>query len=120
MQLGSGLRVRASPKPPNISHPSASSLEIIFGLVENLPDSGPNDTIEIYLKFRAANNPLVLSGRSLDLTAVLNFDTGSDVITKAFRIIGPLLKPLLSIFKTVNVSLCYRYILKRAPQSCLV
>lgn len=97
VQLGNGVR------PPNISHPKDSSLEIIFGLLENLPGSGANDTIKIFLKFRTANEPLVLSGRPFDLTAVLNFDAGSDVIAQTFLIVGPLLKPLLFINKTVQV-----------------
>ena len=103
VQLGNGVR------PPNISHPKDSSLEIIFGLLENLPGSGANDTIKIFLKFRTANEPLVLSGRSFDLTAVLNFDAGSDVIAKTFLIVGPLLKPLLFINKTVQVRRLFYY-----------
>lgn len=100
IQFGNGLTVQNF---PNISHPKENSLEITFGLVENLPGSGPNDTIEIFLKFRTAYEPLVLSGRSLELTALLQFDSGSDVVAKGFLVVGPLLKPLLEINKTVEV-----------------
>ena len=88
---------------PNITFVNHVSLNVAFGLLENLPGSGPNDTVEIFLKFGTANNPLVLSGRPLYLTALLNFDAGSDSSSKKFKIIGPLLKPLLSINKTVKV-----------------
>ena len=97
---GNGLIVQL---PPTISRPNVTSLSIPFGLVENLPGSSPNDTVEIFLQFRTANEPLLLSGRPLDLTAILNFDAGSDTITKKFLIVGPLLKPLLTINKTVEV-----------------
>lgn len=97
---GNGLTVQMS---PTISRPQNASLNITFGLVENLPGSGTNDTVEIFLKFTTANKSLVLSGRPLYLTAILNFDVGFDEITKKFLIIGPLLKPLLSISKTVEV-----------------
>ena len=88
---------------PNITFVNHVSLNVAFGLLENLPGSGPDDTVEIFLKFGTANNPLVLSGRPLYLTALLNFDAGSDSSSKKFKIIGPLLKPLLSINKTVKV-----------------
>ncbi|CAH3166800.1 unnamed protein product, partial [Porites evermanni] len=88
---------------PNITFVNHVSLNVAFGLLENLPGSGPNDTVEIFLKFGTANNPLVLSGRPLYLTALLNFDAGSDSSSKKFKIVGPLLKPLLSINKTVKV-----------------
>ena len=88
---------------PNITFVNHVSLNVAFGLLENLPGSGPNDTVKIFLKFGTANNPLVLSGRPLYLTALLNFDAGSDSSSKKFKIIGPLLKPLLSINKTVKV-----------------
>ena len=81
-----------------------ASLNVPFGLIENLPGSGPDDTVEIFLKFRTANDSLVLSGRPVRLAAVLKFDAGSDNLTKTFMIVGPLLKPLLSINKTVKVS----------------
>lgn len=100
IQFGNGLTVQIF---PNITRPKENSLEITFGLVENLPGSGPNDTIEIFLKFRTAYEPLVLSGRSLELTALYQFDSGSDVVAKGFLVVGPLLKPLLEINKTVEV-----------------
>ena len=78
-------------------------VNVAIGSVSNLPGSGPNDTIEIFLKFQTANRPLVLSGRPLSLLATLNFDAGSDASVKKFLIIGPLLKPLLSIVKTAEV-----------------
>lgn len=100
VKCGNGLTVQSC---PNISRPKENSLEITFGLVENLPGSSPNDTIEIFLKFKTAYEPLVLSGRSVELTALLQFDSGSDVVAKGFLVVGPLLKPLLEINKTVEV-----------------
>lgn len=100
VKRGNGLIVQL---PPMISQPNVASLSIPFGLVENLPGSSPNDTVEIFLQFSTANKPLVLSGRPLDLTVILNFDAGSNTITKQFLIVGPLLKPLLTINKTVEV-----------------
>jgi len=101
VKLGDGLTVFQSPTitPVNVN----KALNIAFGSVLNLPGSGPNDTIEIFVKFQTANRPLVLSGRPLSLLATLNFDAGSDFSVKKFVIIGPLLKPLLSIIKTVEV-----------------
>lgn len=101
VKLGDGLTVFQSPTitPVNVN----KALIIAFGSVLNLPGSGPNDTIEIFVKFQTANRPLVLSGRPLSLLATLNFDAGSDSSVKKFVIIGPLLKPLLSIIKTVEV-----------------
>ena len=48
------------------------AVNVAFGSVLNLPGSGPNDTIEIFLKFRTANRPLVLSERPLSLFVTLN------------------------------------------------
>ena len=101
MKHGDGLTLSQLPTITEVSVNEA--LNVAFGTVVNLPGSGPNDTIEIFLKFRTANRPLVLSGRSLSLLATLNFDAGSDSSVKEFVIIGPLLKPLLSIVKTVEV-----------------
>ena len=101
VKLGDGLTVFQSPTitPVNVN----KALNVALGSVLNLPGSGPNDTIEIFVKFQTANRPLVLSGRPLSLLATLNFDAGSDSSVKKFVIIGPLLKPLLSIIKTVEV-----------------
>ena len=92
---------------PNIAVVNPASLNVAFGSVLNLPGSGSNDTIEIFLKFNTANKPLVLSGRPLHLTALLKFDAGSDASRKQFVIVGPLLKPLLSIIKTVEVNVFF-------------
>ena len=100
VKYGDGLTLS---QIPNITQVNLASLNIAFGSVLNLPGSGPNDTLEIFLKFSTANNPLVLSGRPLRLTAILKFDAGSDASNKEFLIVGPLLKPLLSIVKTVKV-----------------
>ena len=101
VNYGDGLTLSQLPTitPVNVNE----AVNIAFGSVLNLPGSGPNDTIEIFLKFRTANRPLVLSGRPLSLLATLKFDAGSDVSVKKFLIIGPLLKPLLTIVKTVEV-----------------
>lgn len=101
VKLGDGLTVFQSPTitPVDVN----KALNVALGSVLNLPGSGPNDTIEIFVKFQTANRPLVLSGRPLSLLATLNFDAGSDSSVKKFVIIGPLLKPLLSIIKTVEV-----------------
>ena len=98
---GDGLTLSQLPTitPVNVNE----AVKVAFGSVLNLPGSGPNDTIEIFLKFRTANRPLVLSGRPLSLLATLTFDAGSDASVKRFLIIGPLLKPLLTIVKTVEV-----------------
>ena len=100
VKYGDGLTLS---QIPNITQVNLASLNIAFGSVLNLPGSGPNDTIEIFLTFSTANNPLVLSGRPLRLTAILKFDAGSDASNKEFLIVGPLLKPLLSIVKNVEV-----------------
>ena len=101
MKHGDGLTLSQSPTitPVNVNE----AVNVAFGSVLNLPGSGPNDTIEIFLKFRTANRPLVLSGRPLSLLATLMFDSGSDASVKKFVIIGPLLKPLVTIVKTVEV-----------------
>ena len=101
VNYGDGLTLSQLPTitPVNVNE----AVNIAFGSVLNLPGSGPNDTIEIFLKFRTANRPLVLSGRPLSLLATLKFDAGSDAFVKKFLIIGPLLKPLLTIVKTVEV-----------------
>ena len=98
---GNGLTLSQAPTitPVNVNE----GVNVAIGSVSNLPGSGPNDTIEIFLKFQTANRPLVLSGRPLSLLATLNFDAGSDASVKKFLIIGPLLKPLLSIVKTAEV-----------------
>lgn len=101
VKYGNGLSLSQF---PNITQANLASLNVDFGSVLNLPGSGPNDTIEIFLKFSTANKPLVLSGRLLRLTAILKFDAGSDAFSKEFLIVGPLLKPLLSIIKTVEVN----------------
>ena len=88
---------------PSITLLNPTTLTIAFGTVQNLPGSGSNDTVEIFLKFNTANRPLILSGRRLYLAVKLNFDAGSDNGVKQFVIIGPLVKPLLSIVKTVEV-----------------
>lgn len=110
VKYGNGLTVQI---PPIIIRANAAYLNITFGLVENLPGSGPNDTVEIFVKFSTANDPLVLSGRPLQLTAILNFDAGSSSTTKKFIIVGPLLKPLLAINKTVKVRIfnCLSFVL---------
>ena len=101
MKHGDGLTLSQLPTitPVNVNE----AVNVAFGSVLNLPGSGTNDTIEIFLKFRTANRPLVLSGRPLSLLATLKFDAGSDASVKRFLIIGPLLKPLLTIVKTVEV-----------------
>ena len=101
MKHGDGLTLSQLPTitPVNVNE----AVNVAFGSVLNLPGSGPNDTIEIFLKFRTANRPLVLSGRPLNLLATLMFDSGSDASVKKFVIIGPLLKPLVTIVKTVEV-----------------
>ena len=101
MKHGDGLTLSQLPTitPVNVNE----AVNVAFGSVLNLPGSGTNDTIEIFLKFRTANRPLVLSGRPLSLLATLTFDAGSDASVKRFLIIGPLLKPLLTIVKTVEV-----------------
>lgn len=98
---GDGLTLSQLPTITPVNGNEA--LNVAFGSVLNLPGSGPNDTIEVFLKFRTANRPLVLSGRPLSLLATLKFDAGSDSSVKKFVIIGPLLKPLLSIVKIVEV-----------------
>ena len=99
---GDGLTLSQLPTitPVNVNE----AVNVAFGSVLNLPGSGPNDTIEIFVKFRTANRPLVLSGRPLILLATLKFDAGSDASVKRFVIIGPLLRPLVTIVKTVEVS----------------
>ena len=101
MKHGDGLTLSQLPTitPVNVNE----AVNVAFGSVLNLPGSGPKDTIQIFLKFRTANRPLVLSGRPLSLLATLTFDAGSDASVKRFLIIGPLLKPLLTIVKTVEV-----------------
>lgn len=100
VKYGNGLTLSLI---PSITPVNSATLTIVFGTVSNLPGSGPNDTIEIFLKFNTANKPLILSGRRLYLTVTLNFDAGSSTGVKQFVIVGPLLKPLLSIVKTVEV-----------------
>ena len=101
MKHGDGLTLSQLPTitPVNVNE----AVNVAFGSVLNLPGSGPNDTIEIFVKFRTANRPLVLSGRPLILLATLKFDAGSDASVKRFVIIGPLLRPLVTIVKTVEV-----------------
>ena len=98
---GDGLTLSQLPTLTSVNVNEA--VNVAFGSVLNLPGSGPKDTIQIFLKFRTANRPLVLSGRPLSLLATLKFDAGSDASVKRFLIIGPLLKPLLTIVKTVEV-----------------
>ena len=102
MKHGDGLTLSQLPTitPVNVNE----AVNVAFGSVLNLPGSGLNDTIEIFVTFRTANRPLVLSGRPLILLATLKFDAGSDASVKRFVIIGPLLRPLVTIVKTVEVS----------------
>lgn len=100
VKYGNGLTLSLIPV---ITPANPTTLTIPLGTVQNLPGSGSNDTIEIFLKFNTANRPLILSGRRLYLTVKLNFDAGSDSGVKQFVIVGPLVKPLLSIVKTVEV-----------------
>ena len=111
MKHGDGLTLSQLPTitPVNVNE----AVNVAFGSVLNLPGSGPNDTIEIFVKFRAANRPLVLSGRPLILLATLKFDAGSDASVKRFVITGPLLKPLVTIVKTVEVSNLFQLRLER-------
>jgi len=96
----------------NITHPSPSVniingtiLDINFGYVQNYPT--PLRTyrdIEIILKFKSQPQPLILSGRGFIVTGEVLF--GNDqrlVLFQLFNIVGPLLKPLLEISKTVKV-----------------
>ena len=89
---------------PNITLVNQGSLKMAFGVVQNLPGLASSGIIEIFLKFKVSNNPLVLSGRSLALAAILNFDAGSDVTTRQFAIVGPSVKPFLTIVKSVKVT----------------
>ena len=111
MKHGDGLTLSQLPTitPVNVNE----AVNVAFGSVLNLPGSGPNDTIEIFVKFRTANRPLVLSGRPLILLATLKFDAGSDASVKRFVITGPLLKPLVTIVKTVEVSNLFQLRLER-------
>ena len=108
---GDGLTLSQLPTitPVNVNE----AVNVAFGSVLNLPGSGPNDTIEIFVKFRTANRPLVLSGRPLILLATLKFDAGSDASVKRFVITGPLLRPLVTIVKTVEVSDLFQLRLER-------
>ena len=111
MKHGDGLTLSQLPTitPVNVNE----AVNVAFGSLLNLPGSGPNDTIEIFVKFRTANRPLVLSGRPLILLATLKFDAGSDASVKRFVITGPLLKPLVTIVKTVEVSNLFQLRLER-------
>jgi hypothetical protein len=90
---------------PTITRLNASTLEINFGSVQNSPTPLRSyEGVTIYLKFRSVYFPLVLSGRSLVLTANLNFTGGEATVLGRFTIIGPLLRPMLVITKQVQVS----------------
>ena len=106
--MGSGLVASA----PNITRPNVTTLLIDLGLVQNLPGSGGPDTIEVLLKFQTSNSPLILSGRQLAAVISVNYDGGSQASPMAFMVVGPLLKPLLAILKSVKVrrfcSVCWR------------
>ncbi|XP_031561262.1 uncharacterized protein LOC116297218 [Actinia tenebrosa] len=90
---------------PNITRPNTTTLKIDFGSVQKAPTPLQSfEGITIYLKFRSAYLPLVLSGRDFVLTALLNYTGGELNLPVPFTIIGPLVKPLLVITKSVQVN----------------
>lgn len=89
---------------PNITRPNSTTLVIDFGSVQKAATPLQwFEGITMYLKFRSANLPLVLSGRTFVLTALLNYTGGGRTLLVPFTVIGPLVKPLLVITKSVQV-----------------
>ena len=93
---------------PNITRINGSTLEIIFGFVQNPPTPRRSyQVLTILLKFKIAALPLVLSGRDLVVVGFVRFTGGQSIVNGLFKVIGPLIKPLLTIRKSVKVTNCF-------------
>ena len=101
--VGSGLVTFGGPF--SVLPVNDTTLQINFGIIQNLPGaSNEDDSIELFVKFKTANKPLILSGRRQFLKAMIIYSGGSQVAVKEFMIVGPLVKPLLTILKRTEVS----------------
>lgn len=101
--VGSGLNTSGGPF--QIVLVNSSALLVYFGTIQNLPGSpSKDDYIEMFLRFKTANEALILSGRQQFINVAMVFPGVSQAAVKEFMISGPLVKPLLSIVKRIGVS----------------
>ena len=77
-----------------------------FPSVTNQPDNinSENDVLTVQAKFLVANEPVIFSGRSFDILSTVHYPGGFVSQTATFSVVGPLVKPLLQLAKSFQVT----------------
>ena len=106
--LGSSLTATQPSPFWTASDPETMLLD--FGQITNAPDNQQTggDMISGRLSFRVADDPEALSGRVYPLEMQAVFTGGQQSTQTPIKVVGPLLKPELSITKTFKVCKSYR------------
>ena len=80
---------------------------LTFPTVTNQPDNvnSENDVLTVQVRFLVANEPVIFSGRSFEITSTVHYPGGSVFQNAMFSVVGPLVKPLLQLAKSFQVTL---------------
>ena len=84
---------------------SSNTYIVEFATISNTPDNveSSKDVLVIKANFSVTNQPLILSGRTFEIVSSVLFPGGTLTQTVKFKIVGPLLKPLLQLVKSFQV-----------------
>jgi hypothetical protein len=74
--------------------------------VTNQPDNvnSENDVLTVQVKFLVANEPVIFSGRSFEIESTVHYPGGFVSQTATLSVVGPLVKPLLQLAKSFQVT----------------